>query len=65
MPELHWALGLLVFLAKTSGFLFLFLWVRWTLPRFRFDQLMRLGWKVALPLALLNLIATGALVSLW
>jgi NADH-quinone oxidoreductase subunit H len=65
VPELHWALGLLVFLAKTSGFLFLFLWVRWTLPRFRFDQLMRLGWKVALPLALLNLIATGALVTLW
>jgi NADH-quinone oxidoreductase subunit H len=38
--------------------------VRWTLPRFRFDQLMRLGWKVMLPLALANLIFTGALISL-
>jgi NADH-quinone oxidoreductase subunit H len=44
-------------------FLFLFLWVRWSLPRFRFDQLMRLGWKVMLPLALLNLVVTGVVVS--
>jgi NADH-quinone oxidoreductase subunit H len=63
LPEAHWALGLVAFLLKTSAFLFLFLWVRWTLPRFRFDQLMHLGWKVMLPLALFNLIATGALVS--
>jgi NADH-quinone oxidoreductase subunit H len=63
LPEAHWALGLVAFLAKTSVFLFLFLWVRWSLPRFRFDQLMRLGWKVMLPLALLNLVATGALVT--
>ncbi len=65
VSELHWALGLVVFLLKTSAFLFLFLWVRWTLPRFRFDQLMQLGWKVMLPLALLNLVATGVLVTLW
>jgi NADH-quinone oxidoreductase subunit H len=58
-----WYAGFAAFLAKTSIFLFLFLWVRWTLPRFRFDQLMRLGWKVALPLALLNLLFTGALVA--
>ncbi len=63
VSELHWALGLVVFLLKTSAFLFLFLWVRWTLPRFRFDQLMRLGWKVMLPLALLNLVATGVIVT--
>jgi NADH-quinone oxidoreductase subunit H len=62
--DAHWALGFLAFMAKTSLFLFLFLWVRWTLPRFRFDQLMRLGWKVMLPLALANLIFTGALISL-
>jgi NADH-quinone oxidoreductase subunit H len=59
-----WYVGLAAFLAKTSFFLFLFLWVRWSLPRFRFDQLMRLGWKVFLPLALLNLLVTGAVVSL-
>jgi len=63
LPHAHWALGFLAFLVKTSFFLFLFLWVRWTLPRFRFDQLMRLGWKVALPLALLNLVAPGVAVS--
>jgi NADH-quinone oxidoreductase subunit H len=63
LPGAHWALGFLAFLVKTSFFLFLFLWVRWTLPRFRFDQLMRLGWKVMLPLALLNLVATGVAVS--
>ncbi len=63
LPDAHWALGFAAFLAKTSIFLFLFLWVRWTLPRFRFDQLMRLGWKVMLPLALANLVYTGIRVS--
>jgi NADH-quinone oxidoreductase subunit H len=58
-----WYVGFAAFLVKTSIFLFFFLWVRWTLPRFRFDQLMRLGWKVALPLALANLLLTGALVA--
>ena len=58
-----WFLGIAAFLAKTAAFLFLYLWVRWTLPRFRFDQLMALGWKVMLPLSLLNLFVTGALVS--
>ncbi len=53
-----------VFAAKTAFFIFFFVWVRWTLPRFRFDQLMNLGWKVFLPLSLLNLLWTGALV-LW
>ncbi len=55
-----WYVGLAAFLAKTSFFLFLFVWVRWSLPRFRFDQLMRLGWKVFLPLSLVNLLVTGA-----
>ncbi len=58
-----WILQLAAFLGKASIFLFLFLWVRWTLPRFRFDQLMSLGWKVMLPLALANLFVTGALAS--
>lgn len=59
-----WPVELAAFAAKTSFFLFLFLWVRWTLPRFRFDQLMGLGWKVMLPLALANLFVTGGLVAL-
>jgi NADH-quinone oxidoreductase subunit H len=58
-----WYVGFAAFLAKVSVFLFLFVWVRWTLPRFRFDQLMRLGWKVMLPLALLNLLVTGAVIA--
>ncbi|MBL8860267.1 MAG: NADH-quinone oxidoreductase subunit NuoH [Planctomycetes bacterium] len=59
-----WYVGFGAFIAKTSMFLFLFIWVRWTLPRFRFDQLMGLGWKVMLPLALFNLFVTGVFVSL-
>jgi len=52
---------LAAFVAKTSVFLFTFIWVRWTLPRFRYDQLMALGWKVLLPLALvyITVIATA------
>jgi len=49
--------------AKLLFFCFLFIWVRWTLPRFRYDQLMRLGWKYMLPLALLNILVTG--LVLW
>lgn len=64
VPDAPWPVELLSFVAKTSFFLFLFLWVRWTLPRFRFDQLMGLGWKVMLPVALVNLFATGGLVTL-
>jgi len=62
-PGAPWFLQLAAFAAKTGVFLFLFLWVRWTLPRFRFDQLMAIGWKVMLPVALLNLFLTGALAS--
>lgn len=52
-----------VLLAKSSFFLFLYLWVRWTLPRFRFDQVMRLGWKMLMPLALANIIVTAAVIT--
>lgn len=51
-------------LLKTTAFLFLFIWVRWTLPRFRYDQLMGLGWKSLVPLALFNLLATGVVLFL-
>ncbi len=57
-------ISIAVFFAKTFFFIFLFMWVRWTLPRFRFDQLMDIGWKSLLPLSLLNLLWTGALVLL-
>jgi len=63
-PEAPWFLQLGAFLVKTSFFLFLFLWVRWTLPRFRFDQLMNLGWKTMLPLSLANTFITGMVISL-
>ncbi|MFN3413719.1 MAG: NADH-quinone oxidoreductase subunit NuoH [Thermoanaerobaculum sp.] len=49
-------LSFVIFFAKVGFLLWLFVWVRWTLPRFRFDQLMRLGWKGLIPLALLNLV---------
>ena len=53
-----------IFAAKTAFFVLIFIWVRWTLPRFRYDQLMKLGWKGLLPLALLNLFWAAAL-ELW
>lgn len=46
-----------IFMAKMLFFMFLFIWVRWTVPRFRYDQVMRLGWQIMLPLAVANLIA--------
>jgi len=56
LPPIVW------FLAKTFALVFFFIWVRGTFPRFRFDQLMQLGWKVLLPLGLVNILATGALI---
>lgn len=52
----------LVFFAKIIFFIFLFMWVRWTIPRFRFDQLMNLGWTILLPLSILNMLVTGAII---
>lgn len=63
-PNMAAIAGMLIFFAKIIGFILLFMWIRWTLPRFRYDQLMRLGWKILLPLSLLNLALTGIFI-LW
>jgi NADH-quinone oxidoreductase subunit H len=52
-------IGMVVFFAKIFLFIFFFMWVRWTIPRFRYDQLMDLGWKGLIPLAIANIIGTG------
>jgi NADH-quinone oxidoreductase subunit H len=59
LPPIVW------FLIKTFFFMFFFMWLRATFPRFRYDQLMDYGWKVLLPLALLNIIITGAILAFW
>ncbi|MFW5882859.1 MAG: complex I subunit 1/NuoH family protein [Verrucomicrobiota bacterium] len=58
-------IGTLWFLAKTLFLIFFFIWIRWTLPRFRYDQVMRLGWKVLLPLAIGNLLLVTAIISIY
>jgi NADH-quinone oxidoreductase subunit H len=57
-------LSVLSFILKMGFFLFLFIWVRWTFPRFRYDQLMKLGWKVMLPIALLNIFITAGYLTI-
>jgi NADH-quinone oxidoreductase subunit H len=57
-----WQLALLQFLSfalKVGFFIFFFVWVRWSIPRFRYDQLMNLGWKIMLPLAIINVLVTA------
>ena len=70
--ESHWGInhnllaiiGFAVLLAKAFFFLFVFIWIRWTIPRFRYDQLMNLGWKKLIPLALANMIITAFVILL-
>jgi NADH-quinone oxidoreductase subunit H len=56
-------LGFVLLMGKVVFFIFLFMWIRWTLPRFRYDQLMDLGWKTLLPLSILNLVITGIVIA--
>ncbi len=55
-------LSVIVLFGKIFFFIFFFMWVRWTLPRFRYDQLMNLGWKVLIPLAVINILLTGGVI---
>ena len=69
-PGMHWmvehvgvnaanVLGMGVLFIKICSFIFFYMWVRWTIPRFRYDQLMNLGWKILIPLSIVNIIITG------
>ena len=61
-PADSWFMGILhilVFIAKMAFFMIVFIWTRWMIPRFRYDQLMNLGWKRFIPLALANIFVTA------
>jgi NADH-quinone oxidoreductase subunit H len=58
-------LGSVIFFLKIIFFIFFFMWVRWTLPRFRFDQLLRLGWRILIPVAIINILVTGGIIVLF
>lgn len=62
--EWTWLPGIAWFLLKVAGFMFFYIWLRATLPRFRYDRLMAFGWKVLLPVATLNVIATALVIAL-
>mgnify|MGYP001393634594 FL=1 len=72
-PGMGWALenwgvnvaniiGIAVLFAKICGFIFFYMWVRWTIPRFRYDQLMHLGWRILIPLSIANIVITGIVI---
>ncbi len=52
-------IGIIVLFAKICGFIFFYMWVRWTIPRFRYDQLMNLGWRILIPLSIANIVVVG------
>lgn len=55
-------LGMGVLFVKICFFIFFYMWVRWTIPRFRYDQLMNLGWKILIPLSIINIVITGIVI---
>lgn len=63
-PNIAAIIGVAALLVKIIIFVFIFMWIRWTIPRFRYDQLMNLGWKTMVPLALVNMLVTAAVI-LW
>ena len=62
-PILLGLLSIGIFMGKALFFIFLFMWVRWTVPRFRYDQVMKLGWQKLLPLAIANLLFYAILIA--
>ena len=58
-------IGFIALFAKICFFIFFYMWVRWTIPRFRYDQLMHLGWKILIPLAVINIVITGIVMVLF
>ena len=54
--------GVAVLFLKIFAFIFFFMWVRWTVPRFRYDQLMNLGWRILIPLSIVNIVITGIVI---
>lgn len=58
-------IGMLALFIKICAFIFLYMWVRWTVPRFRYDQLMNLGWKILIPLSIFNIMITGLVILLF
>ena len=63
-PNVFALVSFMIFFTKITFFGFIFMWIRWTLPRFRYDQLMKLGWKSLIPLAILNVVVTGIIILL-
>jgi NADH-quinone oxidoreductase subunit H len=61
-PVVFSIICVLVLLTKTIMMILFFMFIRWTIPRFRYDQLMNLGWKSLIPLALVNMLITGAII---
>ncbi len=61
--EIFWGEGIFWFAAKVGFFLFVYIWVRWTLPRFRYDTLMEFGWKYMVPVTLANVLLTGFFIA--
>jgi len=58
-------IGAVVMFSKVSFFIFFYMWIRWTVPRFRYDQLMNLGWKILIPIAVINIFITGLVTLLF
>ena len=63
-PNVFAFVSFMVLFTKITFFGFIYMWIRWTLPRFRYDQLMKLGWKSLIPLAILNVVVTGVVILL-